>query len=435
MNQFWCEEAWVGGAISHGVLIESDAAGTITKVDEGASCPPAATRLNGLTFPGFANAHSHAFHRALRGQAHGNSFWSWRESMYELANRLDPDSYQRLATAVFGEMALAGFTLVGEFHYLHHQPGGRPYSDPNAMGEALIQAARAAGIRLTLLDACYLQGGINQKLVDTQRRFADRDATAWAERRASLKGDDFARIGAAIHSIRAVPRDALSAIADIAQGHPLHVHLSEQVAENEQSLAAYGISPTAVLAEEGVLNSDVTAVHAIHLDAEDVDTLAKGNVTVCACPTTEADLGDGIGPFSMLAQSGVPLALGTDQHVHIDPFMEAQRLELDQRLATGQRAIFAIEDLISSLTSSGYRSLGWHDGGAIAVNGLCDLTSVNTNSPRTAGASNPGVLRAASAADVENVIVGGRSIVSKGKHMLGDIPQLLIEAIDPLRDS
>ena len=435
MNQFWCEVAWIGGEFAEGVLIDCDEAGTITKVVRGTTCPPTATSLGGLTFPGLANAHSHAFHRALRGRTHGDSFWTWRDSMYELANRLDPDSYLRLATAVFAEMALSGFTVAGEFHYLHHQPGGHPYAEPNAMSDAVVEAARAAGLRLTLLDSCYFQGGIGRELEPPQRRFADDSSEAWAERHSLLKETSGVRVGAAIHSIRAVPRDALSFIARAAQGQPLHVHLSEQVAENEQSFAAYGMSPTTVFAEEGVLNRDVTAVHAIHLDQVDIETLANHGVRACACPSTEADLGDGIGPFSNLAQHGVALALGTDQHVHIDPFLEVQRLELDQRLSNGQRSVFSAENLVNALTSNGYRSLGWDTGGAIAVNGLCDLTSIKTNSPRTAGVPLAAAVMAASAADVENVIVGGRPIVTNGEHYLGDISQLLTEAIDPLLQS
>ncbi|CAN5871074.1 formimidoylglutamate deiminase [soil metagenome] len=432
MSHFWCEAAWIGGAISEKVLIECDEAGTIAAIENIAVCPPFATAVPGLTFPGFANTHSHAFHRALRGRVTQDSFWGWRDAMYELAARLDPESYLQLATAVFAEMALAGFTVVGEFHYLHHQAGGRPYDDPNAMGNALTGAAKAAGIRLTLLDTCYLQGGLGKELSPPQRRFADADVDDWARRRALLKGYARGQIGAAIHSVRAVPREAMSEIAAAGRGGPLHIHLSEQPAENQQTLAAHGMSPTALLAKEGVLSEDLTAVHAIHLEAEDIALLSSSGATVCACPTTEADLGDGIGPFAELHRQKVSLTIGTDQHVFIDPFLEIQRLEMDQRLLTRQRSVFNVREQIDALTQHGYRALGWTNGGLLEVGALCDLTSMKNDSVRTAGVPLAEKASVASAVDVETVVVGGRVVVASGQHVLGEIPALLREAIDPL---
>ncbi|HET6917954.1 MAG TPA: amidohydrolase family protein, partial [Jiangellaceae bacterium] len=200
----------------------------MSSVDIDVDAQPDDQRLRGVVLAGFANAHSHAFHRALRGRTHtdGGTFWTWRERMYELAARLEPDSYRRLATAVYAEMALAGVTCVGEFHYLHHTPGGTRYDDPNTMGEALKQAARAAGIRLTLLDTCYLTGGIGVPLTDNQLRFGDGDADRWAERVAALTPDANTRIGVAIHSVRAVPADQIPVVVSVATGRPLHVHLS-----------------------------------------------------------------------------------------------------------------------------------------------------------------------------------------------------------------
>ncbi len=206
-----------------------------------------AQRLPGIVLPGFANAHSHAFHRALRGRTHdsGGTFWTWRERMYAVADRLDPDSYLALARATYAEMALAGITSVGEFHYLHHAPGGARYDDPNAMAEALRQAAKEAGVRLTLLDACYLTAGIGDtELAPTQLRFSDGTADAWAERVAALDNSAGMTVGAAIHSVRAVPRDQIPAVVRAAVDRPLHVHVSEQPAENEACLAAYGCTPS-----------------------------------------------------------------------------------------------------------------------------------------------------------------------------------------------
>ncbi|MET0128385.1 MAG: amidohydrolase family protein, partial [Solirubrobacterales bacterium] len=231
-DAYWCELAWLGGERAEpGVAIEVEA-GRFASVTAGVAAPGAdARRLVGLTLPGFANAHSHAFHRALRGrvQRRGGSFWTWRDDMYALAARLDPDSYRRLARATFAEMALAGVTAVGEFHYLHHGPGGEPYADPNEIGAALLDAAREAGIRITLLDTCYLRGGIDEPLNEVQRRFADADANAWAERADALADGDGIRIGAAIHSVRAVDPGSAATVAAwaVEHGRPLHAHVSE----------------------------------------------------------------------------------------------------------------------------------------------------------------------------------------------------------------
>src|SRR5690606_29270426 len=210
---YWAQRAWLADGPAEAVAIET-AAGRITSVIAGV--PPAGAEiLPGLVLPGLANAHSHAFHRALRGRTHGEggTFWTWRKQMYDLAERLDPDSYFRLARAVYAEMALAGITCVGEFHYLHHAPGGRPYTDPNAMGHALIAAAAEAGIRITLLDALYLEGGFGEPLEGAQRRFGDGGLEAWANRVDKIEASSHAVVGAAVHSVRAVPAEAIEAFA------------------------------------------------------------------------------------------------------------------------------------------------------------------------------------------------------------------------------
>ncbi|MGH8990252.1 MAG: formimidoylglutamate deiminase, partial [Acidimicrobiia bacterium] len=249
MSAFHCELAWLGGAEAERDVLVSVAGERITAVEPSVTeHPEGATRLPGLTIPGLADAHSHAFHRALRGRTHAGpgSFWTWREQMYALAGSLDPDAYFELARATFAEMALAGISVVGEFHYLHHGPGGVPYDDPNAMGAAMTAAAADAGIRITLLDTCYLHGGIGAGLDDTQRRFADPDPLAWAERASGLGEGPGVRIGAAIHSVRAVDPAAMEVVGAwaAARGAPLHAHVSEQPAENEQCAAAYGRTPT-----------------------------------------------------------------------------------------------------------------------------------------------------------------------------------------------
>ncbi|GIG60751.1 formimidoylglutamate deiminase [Longispora fulva] len=422
MQVYWCEHAWLPDGPADGVLIVVDD-GRIASVmvDQ----PPQGERLAGLTLPGFANAHSHAFHRALRGRTKGDSFWSWREGMYALADRLTPDSYLRLARATYAEMALAGVTSVGEFHYLHHGPGGKPYADPNAMGEALIQAARDAGVRLTLLDTCYLAGGIGVAPNETQRRFSDGNAAAWQDRVRLLKADGNTVIGAAIHSVRAVPRDQLSAVDT---GGPLHVHLSEQPAENEQCLAAYGVTPTALLHAAGVLGPRTSAVHATHLTAADVGLLGATRTTACFCPTTEADLADGIGPARELADAGSPLSLGSDQHALIDPLEEARRLEHHDRLRTGQRGRFTGAELVTALTN--HASLGWEHVGVLAPGAAADLVTIRTDTVRTAGAAPAQLLLAASAADISRVVVGGSTVVRDGEHVsLGNVGHLLRDAI------
>jgi formiminoglutamate deiminase len=394
-----------------------------------------AHRLPGVVLPGFANCHSHAFHRALRGRTHddGGTFWTWRERMYALAAGLDPDRYLALARATYAEMALAGVTAVGEFHYLHHAPGGRPYADPNAMGEALRAAAADAGIRLTLLDTCYLAGGLDASghlpLDARQLRFSDGTVSAWAERAVARRGDANTRLGVAIHSVRAVPRDALAAVGAVAaDGAPLHVHLSEQVAENEACLQHYGMSPTALLEDAGVLRPATTAVHATNVTAADVQCLAQRAATVCLCPTTERDLADGIGPARQFADAAVPVSLGSDQHAVIDLFEEARGVELHERLQSRERGRFSPTALLAMLTAHG--SIGWPDAGQLAPGRRADLVAVRLGSVRTAGATPDQVIYAAGAPDVDTVLVDGRIVVQDGQHVLGDVGALLTAAIE-----
>jgi formiminoglutamate deiminase len=414
---YWAEYAWLPGGLARNVTLDV-ARGRFAGVRPGTE-PAGARRLPGVVLPGFADAHSHAFHRALRGRTNdgGGTFWSWREAMYAVAERLDPDSYLALARATYRELALAGVSTVGEFHYLHHGPGGVPYDDPNAMGEALRQAAIDAGIRLTLLDTCYLAGGLSQHgytaLDGVQRRFGDADVDAWAARVAAVPPSDGMRVGAAVHSVRAVPAAALSTVVGV--GGPLHVHLSEQPAENEACLAYHGRTPTALLAEHGVLSERTTAVHATHLTPSDVDTLARTGTGVCFCPSTEADLADGIGPAEVLRDSGVRLCLGTDQHVAADLLVEARDLELHQRLATGRRGIFTPAELTAALTD--HAALGWPDAGRLEPGARADLVAIALDSPRTAGADPAQIVFAAGTADIRTVLVDGRVVVSEGRHL------------------
>ena len=441
VTQYFCEAAWLGGAAAARDVLVTVEGDRFAAVEAGARRPSDAVVLDGLSLPGFANVHSHAFHRALRGWAEGpGSFWTWRERMYAVAGVLDPASYRRLARAVYAEMVLAGFSAVGEFHYLHHAEGGRPYEDPNAMGRALLDAAADAGIRTTLLDACYLERGPGQPADGVQERFSDGDTTAWAARADALAADaggrPGVRIGAAVHSLRAVAPPAVEAVATwaAARSVPLHVHVSEQPAENEAVIAAYGASPSALLARAGALGRGTTAVHATHLGAADVQVLGASGTTVGMCPTTERFLADGIGPAPALADAGCPLALGTDCHAVVDPFEEMRALELDERLASRQRGRFSAAALLEAATAAGHAALGWPDAGRLAPGAPADLVTVGLGSVRLAGAGLDHVLErvvfAAGAADVRHVVVGGCTVVQDGRHLVvGDVAGELAAAI------
>jgi formiminoglutamate deiminase len=429
MTQLLLERAWVDGSVQDDVLVEIED-GRFTSVTPGAQ---SGERVAGLTIPGLANCHSHAFHRALRGrtQRERGSFWTWRDQMYAVAGRLDPDGYHELARTTYREMAAAGITCVGEFHYLHHQPDGTPYDDPNAMGLALVEAAREAGIRITLLDTCYLSSGFGEPPDGVQVRYADRDATAWAERVDRWETPEAGVvIGAAVHSVRAVPSEQLPTVAEWSGGSkPLHVHVSEQVAENRACVAAYSRTPTEVLALHGILGPRTSAVHATHLTEGDIRLLGSTGTHACFCPTTERDLGDGVGPSRRLHVAGAPLTLGSDSHAVIDLFEEMRAVELNERLASQQRGHWSAPELLNAATTSGHRSLGWDDTGAIAVGWRADLVTLDPTSPRTAGTGrdDSSVVFAATAEDVTQVMVDGRVVVRQGDRH--DIGRELDEAI------
>jgi formiminoglutamate deiminase len=447
-STYLLERAWVDGAVHDDVLV-SIADGRFSEVsispaDRGkvhlsADISPDKRRfprptgemitgevIRGLTIPGMANAHSHAFHRALRGrtQRARGTFWSWREQMYAVAGRLDPDSYFGLASAVYKEMAASGITTVGEFHYLHHQPDGTPYDDVNAMGHALIAAAQEAGIRITLLDTCYLSSGFGKPPEGVQRRYDDGDAERWADRLDRVGDLPWSQagpsvvIGAAIHSVRAVPRDQIAGVVAWAgQNHaPFHVHLSEQVAENEQCVAAYGLTPTQLLHDEGALGPRTSVVHATHLTDGDIALLGGEGTYGCFCPTTERDLGDGIGPSTRLHEAGSRLTLGSDSHAVIDLFEEMRAVELDERLATQQRGHWSAGELLAAATQQGQSSLGYGDAGRIAVGQRADLVTIDVGSARTAGTGRDEytAVFAATAEDVVHVMVDGRVVVRQG---------------------
>jgi formiminoglutamate deiminase len=430
VTDFWCEYAWLGGEeATPGVLVGVEGERIVTVRVGVAEAPQGAVALPGYTLPGLANAHSHAFQRAFRGKTEIGSGTFW--------------TYFALARATFGEMALAGVTSVGEFHYVHHAPDGSPYEDPNAMGAAVIAAAREAGIRITLLDTCYLHGGIGVELSDGQRRFSDGTVEGWAERVDALRSGEAAsgagvRIGAAIHSVRAVAPEEAAAIADWAREReaPLHAHVSEQPDENAASIAAYGRTPTEVLAEAGALGERFTAIHVTHPSERDRELLGAAGATACFCPTTERNLADGIGPAAALRAAGTRLAVGSDSQAVIDLFEEARAIELDERLARLERGNQDATALLTAATADGQRAIGWPEAGAIERGRLADLVNLSARGVRLAGITPetavPSIVFAASAADVTNVIVGGEFVVRDGAHVTLDVAAELRESIAAL---
>jgi formiminoglutamate deiminase len=302
------------------------------------------------------------------------------------------------------------------------------------MGRAVIEAAGQAGIRITLLDACYLHGGIGKPLDEAQRRFADPDASAWADRVGALEPLGHARVGAAIHSVRAVDPESAASVAAWARERslPLHAHVSEQTAENHDADAAWGKSPTAVLDAAGAVSERFTAVHLTHPRGGDLSLLS--GATCCMCPTTERDLADGIGPAREMRRAGIRLALGSDSHAVIDQFEEARAVELDERLATNERGGHSAADLLLAGTASGHAAIGWPEAGRIEEGAIADLVTVSLESVRLAGTAPETALEAvvfaATAGDVRNVIAAGRRIVSDGRHVEIDVSAELAASIE-----
>ncbi|WP_152345847.1 amidohydrolase family protein [Brevibacterium sp. CFH 10365] len=476
-TRYWCESAWVDGAVTRGVLLSADDTGTLTAVETGIDTAPSdAEAVHGFVLPGGVNAHSHAFHRMLRGRTHGDggTFWTWREVMYSVAAKLDPQSYETVARAVFAEMLAGGYTSVGEFHYIHHAQDGTPYgidrargdgADPvteaaehterprgdadagagpraHAMERALARAAASAGIRIRLLDTCYLTGAIDAELSAEQARFGDGTIDGYMDRHSALAesfaqefpvnapGESFVHVGAAIHSIRAVPAANLPRFTELTG--PVHVHLSEQPAENEACQAAYGATPTEVLARSGAVDDRLSAVHATHLSDEDIALLGGSRSTIVMCPCTEADLADGIGPARELADAGAVISLGSDQHVVLDALREAQGLEAGERLRSGQRGRFSPAELITALTEGGAHSLDLPVG-SLEVGKACDFVALRSDSMRTMGSLDEQIILTATSADVHLTVSGGRVRVRDGVHTdLGDISELHAQAFAAL---
>ncbi|KJQ55261.1 formimidoylglutamate deiminase [Microbacterium sp. SA39] len=426
----WASTAIINGRAIARVRFTSDDGGRIASVEHDVDAR-ADDRVLGTVVPGMANAHSHAFHRLLRGRTHadGGDFWQWREAMYAAAASLDPVLYRRVARAVFGEMLVSGWTAVGEFHYVHHQADGIPYPTRHAMELAVSDAAVDVGIRLTLLDTAYLASGIGPAggpatpLLPEQVAFGDGNAEGWLARWHALRdtlaathgSTGLVTLGAALHSVRAVPIDAMRTIlASLPADVPLHLHLSEQPQENVDTLAATGNTPTALIAALGALEERLSLVHATHLTDADIEAIGRARATIVMCPTTEADLGDGIGPARRLADAGARIAVGSDQNAVIDPFLELRGLEAGERLASGRRGRFTPTELLTAGTAAGYESLGLGRH-TLAVGDPLDLVEVNTTSLRTTGSDPAQLALTATSSDVERVVVGGRVVAERGR--------------------
>jgi formimidoylglutamate deiminase len=449
LTRLYPELVWLEERFQRGVAVDMDGAtGRIARVgpvDRASADAPGirALELPGKALlPGFVNAHSHAFQRLIRGRtqrppANGGAdadFWSWREAMYGAALALSADDVYDVARFCFLEMLRTGITVVGEFHYLHHQPDGRPYPDPNELAVRVLDAAAAVGIRIVLLNVCYAAGGIGAPVGERQRRFRTPSLEDFLARTTALDaraaGRPLATIGVAPHSLRAVPRPWLRELSSWAgaRGLPLHLHVSEQPAEVEAVVAAYGLRPVEVLAEDGLLGPALTAIHATHLSDREVSLLGGSESNVCACPTTERDLGDGFLRGKDLLDAGARICLGTDSHTTLDFLDEMRLIEYHERLLRLRRAVITVEredrrlvapPLLRMATESGGQALGL-DGGRIEEGRLADLVAVDLDHHALAGWTDstlaPTLVLSAAPDVVSDVWVGGERRLRDRSH-------------------
>jgi formimidoylglutamate deiminase len=429
----YSQAAFIGGA---GLLVSP--AGSVLAAET--SAPATVVDLPGKAlFPGFVNAHSHSFQRLIRGKSEsrvtsGRDFWSWRGTMYHAAAKLDPQDVYDVARMAFLEMVLSGTTTVGEFHYLHNAPGGRPYDDPNLLSKQLIAAAQSVGIRIVLLRSAYLRSGYELPPDPGQIRFFE-SASQFLDNMEALRKEYPAdstevRFGVAPHSLRAVPLRELKEIARWTRERklPLHMHVAEQIGENEACLREYGLTPVALLGREGLLAPDFTAVHAIHITADEIDQLAEANATVCSCPTTERNLGDGVIVADQVMRKGIRIAFGSDSQAQIDPLEDARELEYHLRLERQQRAILdqigeqtLASRLFDCATVHGARALGVPTGG-LTGGSSADFFTVDLDDVSIAGNSSNDLLPLSvfslSRSAIRDVMVNGRWVVRDQRHPL-----------------
>jgi formimidoylglutamate deiminase len=377
--------------------------------------------------PGFVNAHSHVFQRALRGHTHRalsqkDTFWTWRNAMYAEAQRLTPESLYETALKTYKEMLKAGYTTVGEFHYVHHQPDGQLYAHANEMANAVMNAAEEAGIHLVLLMTAYAQSGFNQPPTQGQRRFCDASVDAYLQRVDDLRVRGVA-VGLAPHSVRAVPETWFRAIADYSRQYklPIHVHADEQMQEIEQCQVEYGCTPIELLERFGALGPQTTIIHATHANATELALLAKNNCTVCVCPTTEGDLGDGIAPYAELMAHDILLAIGSDSNTRLDPIEELRWAEYSARMRYQRRRVLVCDKIAPSPgpllldigTHGGAIALG-HKQWSIEAGSSADFVAIDLKHPSLAGWNEEDLLDVlffgASADVIVQTWVGGKRI-------------------------
>ncbi|WP_043334793.1 formimidoylglutamate deiminase [Belnapia moabensis] len=416
------------------VLIAADAAGSITAVTPGVA-PGAARRLHGALIPGLPNLHSHSFQRAMAGATERrspegqDSFWSWREVMYRFGERLGPEEAEAIAAQLQVELLEGGFTSLAEFHYLHHQPDGTPYADPDEMALRNLAAARRTGIGLTLLPVLYRHGGIfGRPPAPGQRRFLNdldpylRIAEAC---RSAVTGDPQATVGLAPHSLRAVTPEMLAAVA--AEPGPLHIHIAEQQREVAECLLATGARPVQWLLDNAPVDGRWCLIHATHMNPAETAALAATGAVAGLCPTTEASLGDGFFPLPGWLAAGGRFGIGTDSHVGTAARDELRLLETGQRLLLQSRAVAASEALphpgrflLEGALSGGAIACG-RPIGAIAPGRRCDLVELDADHPSLVGHSADGLLDAwvfsGAANPIRTVIAGGRPVVEAGRHI------------------
>ena len=443
MTRIWgADLVYLNGRFESGRAVVCGEDGNVERivgVDETADI----VRLTGRALlPGLVNAHSHAFQRVIRGRTERrspnttDSFWTWREQMYAAANRLTPQDIYAVSRMAFLEMALTGITAAGEFHYIHHSPDGSPYDDPNLIGREVVRAARDVGIRIALLRVAYARAGFETAANPLQVRFIEPSPDVYLKHfEQLLAAPELDRkttwAGIAPHSVRAVPLDYLKTIVAFANQHdlPVHMHVAEQPAEVSACIQEYGRSPVALLDTEGLLSSRFTAVHAIHVTPKAIAAIARSRAQVCACPTTERNLGDGVVPVDAYFNAGVPVSLGSDSQIQIDLLEDARELEYHLRLQQTARNVLAPQDdsssgalarrLFDCATINGAQSIGFN-GGKIEPGAPADFFTVDLDDPSIAGSSPDDLLAnivfSLSRTAVRDVIVDGQRIIENGRH-------------------
>jgi formimidoylglutamate deiminase len=437
---------YTGGAFETDLAMFADPSGRVTRFSRDAADLARALRLsNRAILPGMVNVHSHAFQRVIRGRtehrtAQRDTFWTWRESMYHAASELTPEAMYHAARMAFLEMGLSGITTVGEFHYVHHGAGGEPYPDRNILALHVLRAASEVGVRIALLRTAYVRAGFRKPADPGQARFITpcvQDFIADTEALRAVVGRDYppdrAWIGIAPHSIRAVPLDYLREVASFARASdlPLHMHVAEQPAEVEACIAEYGLRPVQLLDKNGLLDSRFTAIHAIHITADEMGRLANARAKVCACPTTERNLGDGTSPADQLLCAGVGICFGSDSNVQIDLLEDARALEYHLRMRRIERVVLAPDSsrdglakrLFESATETGARSLA-AQGGKLEPGHPADFFTVDLKDPSIAGANASSLLNhilfSAERTAIRDVSVGGEFVIRDGRHRLQD---------------